>query len=96
MALDEDGLVVVDEYQRTIGATASSRSATCARTYLLKHVANHEARVVRHNLLPTRTTRARSRPITASSRARCSPIPQIASVGLTEDEARARDRRTSP
>ena len=30
---------------------AFSRSATCRSDYQLKHVANHEMRVVKHNLL---------------------------------------------
>ena len=68
-------------------STASTRSATSARRTQLKHVANHEARVVRHNLLNPDDG---SSPTTASCRQRCSPQPQIASVGLTEEQAKAR------
>jgi mycothione reductase len=57
-----------------------------AHTPELKHVANHEARVVRHNLLHP------DAPIEADHRFVPSAVfthPQIASVGLTERDARA-------
>ena len=58
----------------------------------LKHVANHEARVVQHNLLhPDALWRA----TTASSRTPSSPTPQVASVGLTEEQARDQRARLS-
>ena len=46
----EDGRVVVDEYQRT-SARGVFALGDVSSPYQLKHVANHEARVVRHNLL---------------------------------------------
>ncbi len=46
----EDGLVVVDEYQRTT-ARGIFALGDVSSAYQLKHVANHEMRVVRHNLL---------------------------------------------
>ena len=48
--VDEDGRVVVDEYQRTT-ARGIFALGDVSSHYQLKHVANHEARVVRHNLL---------------------------------------------
>ena len=46
----EDGRVVVDEYQRTTARGIFALGDVCS-PYQLKHVANHEARVVKHNLL---------------------------------------------
>lgn len=46
----EDGRVIVDEYQRT-SARGVFALGDVSSPYLLKHVANHEARVVQHNLL---------------------------------------------
>jgi mycothione reductase len=81
-----DGRVVVDEYQRTtadgvwaLGDVSSERQ--------LKHVANHEARVVAHNLAHP------DAPIAADHRfvpAAVFTHPQIATVGLTEQDARER------
>ena len=47
---DADGQVVVDEYQRTT-ARGIFALGDVSSDYQLKHVANHEARVVKHNLL---------------------------------------------
>ncbi|GGP48119.1 mycothione reductase [Saccharothrix coeruleofusca] len=84
-----DGRVVVDEFQRTSveGIYALGDIST---DYQLKHVANHEARVVQHNLLNP------DAPIAADHRFVPSAVfssPQIASVGLTEQEATARGVR---
>ena len=46
----EDRRVVVDEYQRTTARKVFALGDVSS-PYQLKHVANHEARVVRHNLL---------------------------------------------
>ena len=46
----QDGRVVVDEYQRTTADGVWALGDVCSE-YALKHVANHEADVVRHNLL---------------------------------------------
>ncbi|WP_154605352.1 mycothione reductase [Arthrobacter sp. AQ5-05] len=77
-----DGRVRVDDYQRTsvegIFALGDLSSA-----HQLKHVANHEARVVKHNLLhPDEMMTADHRFIPAAVFA----DPQIASVGLTEEQ----------
>lgn len=50
VAVDEAGYVVVDEYQRTSQPHIWALGDVCDR-HLLKHVANAEARVVKHNLL---------------------------------------------
>ncbi|HEY9265082.1 MAG TPA: mycothione reductase, partial [Mycobacterium sp.] len=46
----DGGLVVVDEFQRTTAKNVFALG-DISSPYQLKHVANHEARVVRHNLL---------------------------------------------
>ncbi len=87
--LDENGLVVVDEYQRTT-ARGVFALGDVSSPYQLKHVANHEARVVRHNLLQDWDDTAALMP--SDHRFVPSAVftdPQIASVGLTENEARA-------
>ncbi len=68
-----------------------SRSATSSSDYQLKHVANHEARVVKHNLLQDWDDTDALMP--SNHRYVPSAVftdPQIASVGLTENEARAK------
>lgn len=83
----EDGLVVVDEYQRTT-ARGVFALGDVSSPYQLKHVANHEARVVQHNLLCDWDDTAAM----AVTDHRYVPSavftdPQIASVGLTENQA---------
>ena len=85
VGLDERGRVVVDEYQRTAveGIYALGDIST---EHQLKHVANHEARVVKHNLAhPDALIRSDHRFIPAA----VFTDPQIASVGLTERDAKA-------
>lgn len=85
----KDGLVVVDEYQRTT-APGIFALGDVSSHYQLKHVANHEARVVRHNLLQDWDDVEALMP--SDHRYVPSAIftdPPIASVGMTEDEARA-------
>jgi len=79
----DDGYVVVDDYQR---ATAEGVWALgdISSPFELKHVANHEARVVQHNLLNP------SSPVAADHRFVPHAVftsPQVASVGLTEEQA---------
>jgi mycothione reductase len=57
--------------------------------YQLKHVANHEARIVSHNLIHPDRLRAFDHRYVPSA---VFTHPQIATVGLTEDEARASGR----
>jgi mycothione reductase len=84
------GQVVVDEYQRT-SARGIFALGDVSSDYQLKHVANHEARVVKHNLLQDWD----DTDALMSSNHRYVPSavftnPQIASVGLTENQARAK------
>jgi mycothione reductase len=79
-----DGRVVVDEYQRTV-VDGIWALGDISSPYQLKHVANHEARVVQHNLLHP------DAPIATDHRFVPHAVfssPQIASVGLTERQAR--------
>ena len=84
-----DGRVVVDEYQRTTARDIFALGDVSS-PYQLKHVANHEARVVRHNLLQrwddTDTLMPSDHRFVPSA---VFTDPQIATVGLTENQARA-------
>ncbi|OBB98429.1 mycothione reductase [Mycobacterium sp. 852002-30065_SCH5024008] len=83
----ESGRVVVDEYQRT-SARGVFALGDVSSPYQLKHVANHEARVVQHNLhcdwddtesmVMTNHRHVPSAVFTD---------PQLASAGLTENQA---------
>lgn len=82
--VDDDGLVVVDEHQRTTAEGVWALGDVCQGAPL-KHVANHEARVVKHNLEHPDDLEASDHdhvPQAVFSR------PQVASVGLTEAQAR--------
>ncbi|GGG07467.1 mycothione reductase [Rhodococcoides trifolii] len=82
--MHDDGRVKVDEYQRTT-AEGVFALGDVSSPYQLKHVANAEARVVQHNLLnhgALRTIDHRFVPSAVFS------DPQVAMVGMTEDEAR--------
>jgi mycothione reductase len=86
--VDDEGLVLVDEYQRT-SARGIFALGDVSSAHQLKHVANHEMRVVRHNLLEdwddTEAMRASDHRFVPSA---VFTHPQIAMVGMTEDEAR--------
>jgi mycothione reductase len=84
VSVGPDGRVVVDEYQRT-SVDGILALGDISSPYELKHVANHEARVVQHNLLHP------DAPLAADHRFVPHAVfshPQIASVGLTEQRAR--------
>ncbi|GAB3061290.1 mycothione reductase [Sediminivirga luteola] len=91
-----DGRLAVDEYQRVLAGGEPQQGVYAlgdiCSPFQLKHVANHEARVVTANL---QAERGRE-PLTAvNHRAVPSAVfssPQIASVGLTEEDARAEHR----
>ena len=83
VALDDDGYVVVDEFQRTTRPGVFALGDVSSH-HQLKHVANHEARVVQHNLLhPDAMIAADHRFVPHA----VFSSPQVASVGLTEEEA---------
>ena len=83
IVVDEAGIVVVDEHQRT-SASGVWALGDVANRFQLKHVANHEARVVQHNLLhPDALRRARHDAVPSAVFSH----PQVASVGLSEREA---------
>jgi mycothione reductase len=85
-----EGQIVVDEYQRTTARDIFA-IGDVSSDYQLKHVANHEARVVKHNLLQDWDDTDALMP--SNHRYVPSAVftdPQIASVGLTENEARAK------
>lgn len=85
----EGGLVMVDDHQRTT-ARGVFALGDVSSTHQLKHVANHEMRVVRHNLLrdwdDTAAMIASDRRFVPSA---VFTEPQLATVGLTEAQARA-------
>lgn len=87
--VDETGRVVVDRYQRTT-AEGVFALGDVSSPYQLKHVANHEARVVRENLL--RGAWAEDADLVETDHrfvpAAVFTDPQIADVGLTEEQAR--------
>jgi mycothione reductase len=82
-----DGRVVVDEYQRTT-ARGVFALGDVSSPYQLKHVANHEASVVQHNLLcdwdDTESMAATDHRYVPSA---VFTDPQLATVGLTENQA---------
>lgn len=80
-----DGRVEVDCYGRTTvdGVWALGDVSS---DFQLKHVANHEARVVAHNLVHPESLREFDHRFVPSA---VFTDPQIASVGCTEDEVRA-------
>jgi mycothione reductase len=82
-----DGRVVADDTQCTSVEGIYALGDLSSR-FQLKHVANHEARVVQHNLLhPDGPRRSDHRFVPHA----VFTAPQIASVGITEQQARARD-----
>ncbi|MFK0251104.1 mycothione reductase [Amycolatopsis azurea] len=82
----ERGHVVVDEYQQTV-VDGIYALGDISSVFELKHVANHEQRVVQHNLLhPDERIEADHRFVPHA----VFTSPQVASVGLTEREARER------
>jgi mycothione reductase len=91
----EDGRVAVDTFQRVLrqGAPVPGVFALgdISSPFQLKHVANHEARVVSHNLLhPDAFHASDHRFVPAAVFTR----PQIATVGLTEEQALERAEKT--
>nr|WP_218881034.1 mycothione reductase [Kineosphaera limosa] len=80
--LREDGRVAVDEYGRT-SAPGVWALGDVSSPYLLKHVANHEARVVAHNLVHPDDLRAMDHRYVPAA---VFTSPQIATVGKTREQ----------
>lgn len=89
----EDGRVEVDEYQRVL-AGGEVREGVFAfgdlsSPHQLKHVANHEQRIVRHNVLnPEQLRRSETMPVPSG----VFTHPHVAWVGMDEETARASGR----
>ncbi len=86
----EDGRVLVDEYQRT-SARGVFALGDVSSPYQLKHVANHEARVVQHNVHCDWDDTGSM--VMTDHRYVPSAVftdPQVATVGLTENQATAK------
>jgi mycothione reductase len=87
--VDEDGVVVVDEHQRT-SAEGIWALGDVANHFQLKHVSNLEARVIQHNLLhPDDLQRSRHDVVPSAVFSN----PQVAAVGLTQRDALAQGLR---
>ncbi len=87
--VDEDGYVVVDDHQQTTADGIFALGDVCSH-HQLKHVANHEMRVVQHNLLhPEAMINSDHRFVPHAVFSE----PQVASVGLTEQQAEERGIR---
>jgi len=88
IATHQDGGVSVDAYGRTsvegVWALGDVSSA-----HQLKHVANHEARIVAHNLAHPGDLRSFDHRYVPAAVFTC---PQIATVGLTEEQVKASGR----
>ena len=89
----EDGRVEVDAYQRVL-AGGEVREGVFAfgdlsSPHQLKHVANHEQRIVRHNVLhPEQLRRSDTMPVPSG----VFTHPHVAWVGMDEETARASGR----
>jgi mycothione reductase len=84
-----DGRIVVDTYQRTSAENIWALGDVCSE-HQLKHVANHESRVVAHNLIHPEDLQPSDHRFVPAA---VFTHPQIASVGLTEEQALASGRR---
>ncbi|HXD24717.1 MAG TPA: FAD-dependent oxidoreductase, partial [Propionibacteriaceae bacterium] len=80
---DDDGLIIVDDYQRTSAAGVFALGDVSSRQQL-KHAANKDARLVQHNLLHPISMIGADRRFVPRA---VFSMPQVASVGLTEAEA---------
>lgn len=83
-----DGRIVVDEHQAT-SVPGVWALGDISSPYMLKHVANHEARVVAHNIVAARTEGTLRTTNHTAVPSAVFTDPQIASVGLTEMQAAA-------
>ncbi|UYQ78536.1 mycothione reductase [Glutamicibacter sp. JL.03c] len=81
----EDGRISVDEFGRSTSAQGIWALGDVSSPYMLKHVANAEMRAVRHNLLNPQNMKKMPHDHVPAA---VFTHPQIAYVGMTEDEAR--------
>jgi mycothione reductase len=81
--VDQDGLVIVDPYQRTTADGVFALGDVCSSEQL-KHVANKDALVVQHNLVHPDSMITSDRRFVPRA---VFSMPQVASVGLTEAQA---------
>lgn len=88
-----DGRLSVDAFQRVLAAGRPVAGVwslgDISSPFELKHVANHEARTVAHNLLSPQDLRTSDHRFVPSA---VFTHPQIASVGMTEGQARLHAR----
>ena len=89
----EDGRVLVDAQQRVLSGGEVLEGlwafGDLSSPHQLKHVANHEQRIVRHNILhPGQLRRSDTMPVPSG----VFTHPQVAWVGITEQEARESGR----
>jgi mycothione reductase len=84
----EDGRVKVDEQGRT-SVEGVWALGDVSSDYQLKHVANHEARIVAHNLAHPGDLRSFDHRFVPEA---VFTSPQIASVGLTEEQLKTQNR----
>jgi mycothione reductase len=87
VAAEGDGRVRVDDQQRT-SAEGIYALGDASSPFQLKHAANHESRVVAHNLLHPLSPRRTDHRFVPSA---VFTDPQIASVGRTEAQCKAAD-----
>ncbi len=85
LAVRPDGRLVVDSMQRASMAGVWGLG-DASSDHMLKHVANHESRIVQHNLLHRDTMKSANHAFVPAA---VFTRPQIASVGMTERAARA-------
>jgi mycothione reductase len=86
LELDEHGHILTDESYRTAVAGVWALG-DAANHFQLKHMANAEVRLVRHNLLHPDDLRTLTPTLVPHA---VFSDPQVASVGLTEQQAKAR------
>lgn len=89
----QDGRVEVDAHQRVLGGGRVLEGlwafGDLSSPHQLKHVANHEQRIVRHNVLhPEQLRRSDTMPIPSG----VFTHPQVAWVGMDEEQARRSGR----
>ena len=85
IAMTPDGRVEVDRFGRSTSAPGVWALGDVSSPYMLKHVANAEMRAVRHNLLHPEDLRPMPHEHVPSA---VFTHPQIATVGMTEQQAR--------